>query len=175
MKTWNSHQMGNVYSKCFVFRSVFCKNIREIPAKCKIRKMYNRPKESSYTKNEYNLFHQKLDTEYFLLDNFFEKSSIFRENSEKLFWGHIWRLFRERRRLASKINITFSITNAVQNTVSNIFLFNNFFEKSNIFGENGKKFFGDMAIFLGEWWSSYTKNEYNLFYQKFDAKCSHFK
>ncbi len=46
-------------------------------------------KGSSYTKNEYNLFYHKLDAEYFLFDNFFEKGNIFRENSEKLFWGHI--------------------------------------------------------------------------------------
>ncbi len=32
-------------------------------------------------------FYQKLDAEYFLFDNFFEKSSIFQENREKLFWG----------------------------------------------------------------------------------------
>ncbi len=42
--------------------------------------------ESFYDKNEYN---QKLDAEYSLFNNFFEKSSIFRENHEKLFWGHI--------------------------------------------------------------------------------------
>ncbi len=36
-----------------------------------------------------NLFYPKLEAEYFLIDNFFEKSSIFRKNYEKLFWGHI--------------------------------------------------------------------------------------
>ncbi len=46
-------------------------------------------KQSSYTKNEYNLFYQKLDAEYFLFKNFFEKNSIFWENPEKLFCGHI--------------------------------------------------------------------------------------
>ncbi len=46
-------------------------------------------KESSYTKNEYNLFYQKLDAEYFLFNNFLEKNSIFWENHEKVFWKHI--------------------------------------------------------------------------------------
>ncbi len=38
---------------------------------------------SSYTKNEYNLFYQKLDAKYFLFNNFFKKNSIFWENSFK--------------------------------------------------------------------------------------------
>ncbi len=42
-KTWNSHEIRKVYSECFVFRGVFRKNICEIPAKCEIRKVYNRP------------------------------------------------------------------------------------------------------------------------------------
>ncbi len=43
---------------------------------------------SSYTKNEYNLFYQKLDAEYcFILQFFRKKSSIFRENSENIFGG----------------------------------------------------------------------------------------
>ncbi len=62
---------------------------------------------SSYTKNEYSLFYQKFDAEYFLSDNFFEKSCIFREKRKKLFWGRIWQFFRERRSLTPKINITF--------------------------------------------------------------------
>ncbi len=33
--------MRKVYSKCFVFHGVFCKNIHEIPAKCEIRKVYS--------------------------------------------------------------------------------------------------------------------------------------
>ncbi len=44
---------------------------------------------SSYTKNEYSLFYQKFDGEYFLFNNLFEKSCIFRENRKKLFWGRI--------------------------------------------------------------------------------------
>ncbi len=40
------------------------------------------------TKNEKNFFYHKLDLNIFLFDNFFEKkTSIFRENYEKLFWG----------------------------------------------------------------------------------------
>ncbi len=53
------------------------------------------------------LFYQKLDAEYFLFVNFFEKSNIFRQDGKKLFWWHIWRFFRGRRRLVQKINITF--------------------------------------------------------------------
>ncbi len=44
-------------------------------------------KGSSYTKNEYNFFYNKLYAKYFLFDNFFEKNGIFRKNSEKLFRG----------------------------------------------------------------------------------------
>ncbi len=82
-------------------------------------------KGSSYTKNEYNLFYQKLHAEYFLFKKFFAKSSIFWENCEKLFWGHIGQFFRERRSLAPKINITFFITNKLPN----ILLFSSFFQK----------------------------------------------
>ncbi len=35
-KTRNSPEMQKVYSECFVFYGVFCKNIHEIPAKCEI-------------------------------------------------------------------------------------------------------------------------------------------
>ncbi len=35
-KTWNSHEIWKVYSKCFVFCDVFRENIRKIPAKYKI-------------------------------------------------------------------------------------------------------------------------------------------
>ncbi len=44
--------------------------------------------ESPYTKNEYNLFYQKLDADFFF-NNFFEKSSIFKENCEEQFWERI--------------------------------------------------------------------------------------
>ncbi len=62
------------------------------------------------------------------------------------------------------MNITFFMGNEVLN----IFSFNNFFEKSNIFGENrGKNFGGPIFQEKG---SSYAKNEYKLFYWKLDAK-----
>ncbi len=81
----------------------------------------------------------------FLFNNFFrKKNSIFWENREKRFWGHIRQFFRERRFLASKIIITFFITNEVVN----ILLFNSFFKKSCIFWENRKKpFLGLKFIF----------------------------
>ncbi len=49
----------------------------------------------------------------FLFNKFFEKSSIFWENLEKLFSRRIRPFFRERRRLAPKININFFIANVV--------------------------------------------------------------
>ncbi len=45
----------------------------------------------------------------FFYSTIFWKKTVFSEkNSEKLFRGHIWRFFRERRRLAPKINTSFS-------------------------------------------------------------------
>ncbi len=44
---------------------------------------------SSYTKNEYSLFYQKFDAEYFFMQQFFRKSCIFRENRKKLLGGRI--------------------------------------------------------------------------------------
>ncbi len=41
-----------------------------------------------------------------------------------IFWRHLWQFFRERMRLAPKINITFFITNEVPNTL----LFSSFFQ-----------------------------------------------
>ncbi len=35
---------AKVYSACFAFCGVFSENIREIPAKCEIRKVYSWPK-----------------------------------------------------------------------------------------------------------------------------------
>ncbi len=58
----------------------------------------------SYTKSEYNLFW------VFFYSTIYSKS-ILRENREKLFWGQMWPFFKERRRLAPKINISFFITN----------------------------------------------------------------
>ncbi len=107
---------------------------------------------SSYTKNEYNLFYRKLNAEYFFIQQFFfEKSSIFWENGKKLFWWQIWQFFRERRRLARKINITFFITSEVLN----ILLFNNFSKKCCIFWENSKKLFLDHESLLkGRFWAA---------------------
>ncbi len=59
------------------------------------------------------------------------------------------------------------------NEVLNIFSFCNFSEKSNIFGENGKKILGGHDHSIEG--LSYTNNEYNLFYGKLDAKCFHVK
>ncbi len=36
--------------------------------------------ESSYTKNEYNFLYHKLDTDDFFIQQFFQKSGVFREN-----------------------------------------------------------------------------------------------
>ncbi len=48
------------------------------------------------------------------------------------------------------------------NEFANILSFNNFFEKSNIFGDNGEKILGGHDHFLGA--------DYNLFYRKLNAK-----
>ncbi len=42
---------------------------------------------SSHSKNEYSLFYQKFEVEYFLFNNFFEKNCIFRENRKNCFGG----------------------------------------------------------------------------------------
>ncbi len=47
-------------------------------------------------------------------------------------------LLKERRRLATRMNINFFIRNEAKNILS----FNNFFEKSYIFGDNGEKILG---------------------------------
>ncbi len=44
-------------------------------------------RRSSYTKNEYSLFYQKFDAEYFFIQQFFLKNCIFRESRKKLVWG----------------------------------------------------------------------------------------
>ncbi len=38
---------------------------------------------SSYTKNEYNLFYQKFDAEYFFIQQFFRKKAVFSEKTAK--------------------------------------------------------------------------------------------
>ncbi len=131
----------------------------------------------------------------FLFNNFCEKSNFSEKLAKNWFLEDIWRFFREKRRFAQKIKITFlsqirygifyylaafskkavfsekMAKNRFRgpnlfwrkggiwrrkwyylffmgNGVLNIFSSNNFFEKSNIFGENGgKKILGDMTIF----------------------------
>ncbi len=118
-------------------------------------------KGSCHTKIEF--FYHKLDAEYFSFNNFFEKSSIFRENREKLFSGHIWLLFRERRCLVSKINIFVFITNYLLN----ILLFNNFFKKKLYFPRNNEKLSGGGGkFFLKEKGSLPTKINITFFYRK---------
>ncbi len=63
----------------------------------------------------------------FLFYNFFEK----KRKCVRLFWGHIDNFFRERRRLASKINITFL---SQIRYLLNILLFSSFFKKA-VFSE----------------------------------------
>ncbi len=58
-------------------------------------------------------------------------------------WGPS--LLKGNGRLAWKMNLTF----LMGNEVLNIFSFNNFFEKSNIFGETGEKFLMRHEDFLG--------------------------
>ncbi len=55
-------------------------------------------------------------------------------------------LLKERRLLATRMNINFFMGNEVLNILS----FNNFFEKSNIFGDDGEKILGGHDNFLGE-------------------------
>ncbi len=80
-----------------------------------------------------------------LFSNFFQKCVMFWENAKKPFLGPKFFL-KERRRPATKMNITF----LKGNEVLNIFSYNNFFERSNIFGENGEKILGGHDHFLGE-------------------------
>ncbi len=62
---------------------------------------------SSYTKNEYILFYQKFDAEYFFIRQFFRKKAVFSEKTAKnCFGGAFDNFFRERRHLTPKINIT---------------------------------------------------------------------
>ncbi len=72
-----------------------------------------------------------------MLNDFSKKAVLSEKIVKNGFWGRILRFFRERRRLAPKINITFFITNWVLNSL----FFNSFFKKSCIFQENGEKLF----------------------------------
>ncbi len=42
---------------------------------------------SSYTKNEYSLFYQKFDAEYFFIQQFFWKKAVFSEKTTKNCFG----------------------------------------------------------------------------------------
>ncbi len=44
---------------------------------------------SSYTKNEYNLFYQKLDAEYIFMQQFFSTKAVFSEKTAKNCFGGI--------------------------------------------------------------------------------------
>ncbi len=107
-------------------------------------------------------FIRNLMLNIFLFNSFFEKSCIFRENREKLFWGRIWQFFRERRRFTLKINITFFITNEVLN----ILLFSNFFQKIFNFLRKCQKTVSGAQVSFERKEASDDENEYNLFYGK---------
>ncbi len=68
-----------------------------------------------------------------------------------------------------KMNITFFYGN----NILNIFSSNYFFKKRNIFLGNDEKTFLECTTILQEKGLSYTKNEYNLFHHKLDAKYFH--
>ncbi len=106
-------------------------------------------KVSSYSKNEYKLFYQKLDAEYFFMLQFFLKSNIFRENCKELFWRHIWQFFRRRKRLAPKINVLNFFLSQMSYWIfyySAVFLK----KKTVIFWENSKKLFlGPKSLLKG--------------------------
>ncbi len=48
---------------------------------------------SSYTKNEYNLFYQKLDAEYFFIQQFFQKKQYFQRKLRKTVLGVHLKIF----------------------------------------------------------------------------------
>ncbi len=45
-------------------------------------------KEASGDENEYKIFYEKWGLEYFIVNNFFEKSNIFGDNRETILGGH---------------------------------------------------------------------------------------
>ncbi len=131
----------NLWSRKCVRRAIFWNTELKVPFNpylvCNMAARSLRDcQRSSYTKNEYNLFYQKLDAESFFIRPFFRKKAIFPEKTMKNCFGNAFEFFRERRCLAPKINITFFIINEVLN----ILLFNSFSKKKKlIFWENGKK------------------------------------
>ncbi len=81
---------------------------------------------------------------FYYLTVFSKKGCIFWENYKKPFLRPK-SILKGRGRLATKMNITFF----TRNEVFSNFSFNNFFEKSNIFGENGEKILVGHDYFLG--------------------------
>ncbi len=95
-----------------------------------------RPVRGHFTpKMNITFFYQKLDAEYFFIRQFFRKKQYFRRKLQKLFWGRIWQFFRERRRLASKINVIFLL----QMRYWICYYLAVFSKKAEIFKENSKK------------------------------------
>ncbi len=111
-------------------------------------------------------FIRNLMVNNFLFYNFFDKRSIFREHLEKLFWGHIWQLFRERRRPTQKINVTF-----LPQSRYRIFYYLVVFSKKNSIFWNGKKPFLWAQVSFKEKGASGDENEYNLFYGQWGFEC----
>ncbi len=105
----------------------------------------------------------------FLFDNFFEKSSIFRENREKLLWEHVWQFFRKCRRPAQKIDIT-SFYNKLG--TPNILLFNSFFKKNkkNIVFQFWGKGCRTTKMNIG---NLFCGNEYRILFSSFFLKKTH--
>ncbi len=117
---------------------------------------------SSHTKNEYNLFYEKLDAEYFLIQQFFRKKQYFLRKLRKTVLGRIWQFFRERRRLVPKINITF-FYHKWEMRYWIFYYLTVFFEKSCNFLRKRQKIISvDQVSFEGKE-ASGDENEYNLF------------
>ncbi len=76
----------------------------------------------------------------------FSKKTVFSEKTTKPQFLGPKSLLKERGCQGMKMNITFFM----ENEVLNIFSFDNFFDKSNIFGENGEKILGAHDHFLRE-------------------------
>ncbi len=87
----------------------------------------------------------------------FSKKAVFSE--KKLFWEHIQQFFRERRRLAPKINVTFFIMNEVRN----ILLLKFFLKKLYFLKKRQKTISGAQVSFEGNG-ASGDENKYNLEY-----------
>ncbi len=68
-------------------------------------------KWSSYAKNEYNLFYQKLDAKHFHFFIIFLEKAVFSDETAKKCSGRICPFFREKGHFRQKINITFFIAN----------------------------------------------------------------